>query len=317
MRLPKVPAIVVLTCGAMAVSLELGIRLLNVVPDNAPITYVAIDGDEGYSPAPGAEGRSFFGVVHRINSLGLRDRERPVKKSPGAYRVLAVGDSVAYAHGVAQEQSYAAQLERLLQSRGRPYEVWNLGVEGYNLFNENARYARLAPTLQPDLVVIMVLFNDLLPGPAGLRVTSVGTLAAKGRVAPYPDSWRPYLESSALFTALIRVYSSFGRDRGSFDPWNFYPAMESQLDRFLATSEKAGAPVVLALMSGRSPSAEDYRALASRLAAYAERKGIAFIGFGAVLGEEGRAEFFLPGDSTHPNADGHLRIAEALESLIP
>ena len=185
----------------MLLTLELGIRFLHLVPDNAPITYVAIPGDEGYSPAPGAEGRSMFGIVHRINTLGLRDRERATEKPAGTYRVVVVGDSVVYAHGVAQEEGLVAQLERLLQSRGH-YDVWNLGVEGYNLFNENARYARFAPTLKPDLAVVVILFNDLLPRSADLRVTSVGTLAAKGRTAPYPDRWRPQLEASALFTAL-------------------------------------------------------------------------------------------------------------------
>ena len=179
-----------------------------------------------------------------------------------------------------------------------------LGVEGYNLFNENARYARFAPMLKPDLAVVVILFNDLLPRSADLRVTSVGTLAAKGRTAPYPDRWRPQLEASALFTALIRTYSMIGQGQSSFDPWQFYPTMELELDRFLVTSRKLGVQVVLTLMSGRSPGAEDYQKLASRLAAYAQLRGISFLGLGNILSESGRHEFFLPNDFGPPKCRG-------------
>ena len=127
LRILKLIAVAVGVGGAMLLTLELRIRFLHLVSDNAPITYVAIPGDGGYSPAPGAEGRSMFGIVHRINTLGLRDRERATEKPAGTYRVVVVGDFVVYAHGVAQEEGLVAQLERLLQSRGH-YDVWNLGV---------------------------------------------------------------------------------------------------------------------------------------------------------------------------------------------
>ena len=301
---------------SVSILLELGIRLLHLVPDNAPIQYDAIGGEESFSPKPGSHGHSLYGVLNEINSLGLRDRERPIEKAPGTIRVVVVGDSVTYAHGVPQEQSFCAQLETLLRARGRSYEVWNLGVEAYDSFNENARYERLAPAIKPDQTILMVMFNDLLPGPTDFRVTSAGTLSARGRKAPYPDSWRPFLESSALFTKVMRVYGSMGDNPSTWDPWKYYPAMELQLDRFLATSNRLGSRVIIGLMSGLSPSGADYRALAARLHGYAARKGVTFIGLGEVLGDNGSSALFLPGDSVHPNIEGHTKIARALAPLV-
>ena len=125
-----------------------------------------------------------FGIVHRINTLGLRDRERATEKPASTYRVVVVGDLVVYAHGVAQEEGLVVSPSGSFRAAGIMTSGNSLGVEGYNLFNENARYARFAPMLKPDLAVVVILFNDLLPRSADLRVTSVGTLAAKGRTAP-------------------------------------------------------------------------------------------------------------------------------------
>ena len=111
-------------------------------------------------------------------------------------------------------------------------------------------------------------------------------LALPSRRAPYPDSWRPYLEQSALFHALIYQYGS--RDTRADGSLDYYPAMELQLDQPLETAHGVGSHVVLALMSGRSPTAEQYRALAARLSAYAVQRGVPFLGMGEVLGEAGR-----------------------------
>ena len=277
----------------MLLTLELGIRFLHLVPDNAPITYVAIPGDEGYSPAPGSEGRSMFGIVHRINTLGLRDRERATEKPASTYRVVVVGDFVVYAHGVAQEEGLVAQLERLLQSRGH-YDVWKSRCRRLQPLQRKRALRQVRPHVETG----PRRGCDLVQRPASKISRSSSYFGwysgGKRPNGTYPDRWRPQLEASALFTALICTYSMIGQGQSSFDPWLFYPTMELELDRFLVTSLKLGVQVVLTLMSGRSPGAEDYQKLASRLAAYAQLRGISFLGLGNILSESGRHEFFLP-----------------------
>ncbi len=64
------------------------------------------------------------------NSEGLRGPEFSVNKPPGVYRILIVGECVAFGNGVADDETYAAQLQRLLLDGfpDRRIEVINAGL---------------------------------------------------------------------------------------------------------------------------------------------------------------------------------------------
>jgi hypothetical protein len=70
-----------------------------------------------------------------INSHGLRDEEFSLAKPADRFRILALGDSFTYGHGVRSEETYVKQLEAMLNhklgNRGIRYEVLNAGVPGY------------------------------------------------------------------------------------------------------------------------------------------------------------------------------------------
>src|SRR5882762_4573302 len=68
----------------------------------------------------------------RINSHGLRDRERSHNKPPGVLRIALLGNSFCEALQVPVEKTVGAELERLLNqcpaAAGREVEVINFGV---------------------------------------------------------------------------------------------------------------------------------------------------------------------------------------------
>lgn len=66
------------------------------------------------------------------NSQGLRDREYPLTKPPGTFRVVVLGDSVTMPTGIALEDAWHSRLERRLsrESRELEYEFLNFGVGG-------------------------------------------------------------------------------------------------------------------------------------------------------------------------------------------
>lgn len=106
----------------------------------------------------------FAGVPVHVNSLGFRDtREYSLDKSPETFRILVLGDSVTFGHGALQETTYPYLLEqRLKQWRADvDWQVWNLGVPGYNTRQELAYLQRVGPRYDPDLVIVGFFLNDL------------------------------------------------------------------------------------------------------------------------------------------------------------
>jgi lysophospholipase L1-like esterase len=122
-------------------------------------------------------GRAFLmGVEVTTESHGLRDRERSVAKPPNTFRIVALGDSITMAWGVAQDNAYPQVLERLLNSsppagfpKGLRYEVLNLGVGNYNTVQEVMRLKNLGLKFDPDLVTLGFFINDAEPTPKPSR----------------------------------------------------------------------------------------------------------------------------------------------------
>ena len=105
----------------------------------------------------------FAGVPAHTNSLGFRDtREYSLTKAPGTFRIIVLGDSVTFGHGALYETSYPYLLEQRLR-QWRPdvnWEVWNLGIPGYNTAQELAYLNEVGPRFAPDLVVVGFFPND-------------------------------------------------------------------------------------------------------------------------------------------------------------
>jgi lysophospholipase L1-like esterase len=125
----------------------------------------------------------FAGVPVHINSLGFRDdREYAVAKQPGTFRILVIGDSVTFGHGSLFEHTYPLLLEKRLKA-WKPdvdWQVWNLGVPGYNTSQELAYLLEVGATYRSDLVVVGFYANDVVDnravGPPG-RMAAAAALA--------------------------------------------------------------------------------------------------------------------------------------------
>jgi lysophospholipase L1-like esterase len=99
-------------------------------------------------------------VEYAINAQGFRDDLYPQAKPPQTFRVLLLGDSVAFGFKTSMRATFAKQLETRLRRLG-PAEVLNFGVGGYNPYNEAALLADLGERYQPDLVLVQFCINDL------------------------------------------------------------------------------------------------------------------------------------------------------------
>ncbi len=168
-----IPAMLVAAVCSMA-AVEVWVRARWDDRRGTPGFYIS-DPELGQRLAPGYDGW-FAGVPVHINALGFRDvRDYAVAKPPGTFRILVLGDSVTFGHGALSDTTYPYLLEQRLK-QWRPetnWEVWNLGVPGYNTTQELKYLERVGPAYQPDLVVVGFYENDLadndVPTDATLR----------------------------------------------------------------------------------------------------------------------------------------------------
>lgn len=101
-------------------------------------------------------------VDYEINADGFRDRVRSVEKPPGTFRILVLGDSLAFGYGVGQSAAFPAVLEERANARSDvAVEVLNFGVGGYNPYNEAELFADVGVRYRPDLVLVQFCINDL------------------------------------------------------------------------------------------------------------------------------------------------------------
>jgi lysophospholipase L1-like esterase len=129
------------------------------------------------------------GVSYRINADGFRDGPYARRKPPGTFRIVVLGDSVAFGFGVQAEETFPKQLEQLLRVRLAPadVEVLNLGVNGYNPYTEAMLFVDVGVDYEADLVLVQFCPNDL--GDPTL-FESTAQIAIDFPVEAFPDPGR-------------------------------------------------------------------------------------------------------------------------------
>lgn len=183
-------------------------------------TFTKIDPEVGASLRPEAEGwwRREGETYIRINSAGFRDREHPVEKPAGHFRIAVLGDSYAEALQVPLENTFWAIMERELSACRTPGfwipEVLNFGVSGYGTDQELLTLQRKVWRYSPDLVILaMTTGNDIRNNSPVLEGNPKKPyfLLTDGRLEqtfPYRDSIGFHLRQSLPASWFYHLWSS-------------------------------------------------------------------------------------------------------------
>jgi lysophospholipase L1-like esterase len=126
-------------------------------------TFFEYDPDLGWRGRPDARGRFVgweFTSEVRLNARGFRDRDVPADKPPDVLRILVLGDSITWGHGVEQAERYSDVLGEALRRRGLSVDVVNLAVSGYGTDQELLLWEREGRRYCPDLVLLGLYEND-------------------------------------------------------------------------------------------------------------------------------------------------------------
>ena len=118
--------------------------------------------DRGSAPSSSPPPRDGFG-----QRLGTDVTARPGRSTASVsaerLRIVAFGNSLTAGLGVAQEESYPAQLQRKLEAAGYAYRVVNVGVSGETTAG-GLRRVGWALNSKPSIVILELGGNDGLRG---------------------------------------------------------------------------------------------------------------------------------------------------------
>lgn len=97
-----------------------------------------------------------------INSDGFRGKEYAIQKGNNTYRIVVIGDSVAFGKPLPLENTLPSRLEAALNNMcaQKKFEVLNMGIEGYNSIQELEMLRTKGLKYSPDLVIVYYCFND-------------------------------------------------------------------------------------------------------------------------------------------------------------
>lgn len=174
--------------------------------------YVTGSRDFHYVQKPGTSGRHIspgeFDAEFHINFKGLRGQEIHYERNH-VDRILALGDSFTFGFGVAERETWPAQLQRMVWS---PIEVINAGVMGWGLAEYLIWFRKEGRKYQPDLVVVGVHASDWENAGNGLTsLDSHGNVQIHQAASDAHDKvrsiaqWIPFYETLMTHSALANV----------------------------------------------------------------------------------------------------------------
>jgi len=152
-----------IAAAAVFLVVEVALRIIGYA---APSWY-QLDTKLGWTLKRHKHGWYFAGgerIAIYINSAEMRDREHPLDKPAGVYRIAVLGDEYSEAFDVPIQRTWWWQLPRALQACGasRPVEVLNFAVGGYGTAQELVMLQTTAMRYQPDLVLLQFSPNDVM-----------------------------------------------------------------------------------------------------------------------------------------------------------
>jgi lysophospholipase L1-like esterase len=242
-------------------------------------------------------------VPFQTNTHGLRDKEYPIDKPDGVFRVAVLGDSFTLPSGVAIEDAFHSVLEDRLSAGNElvRYEFINFAVGAYTLQQYLSAIRHKAMEYDPDLILIgFCAGNDhkvFLPHRFPDRYRP------KGRTYPFYGSFA--VNAVALKLQESRVEEERGRltDRQA-------RYLEKVFRELATLGEAEDIPVVLVYLSNQE---ENYKPIEELALA----NGIEhFLDVSSAFRGTNLSDYRILPIDNHPNAQAHQIFADRIYEYL-
>jgi hypothetical protein len=111
----------------------------------------------GWKNAPNVNTQDPYGNRIRTNSQGMRNEQEFAVDKAGSKRLLIIGDSYSFGHGVSDDETYA----HVLNNRHMPdWQVMNLAVSATGTDQQYLMYAHYGEQFSPDIVLLGFYVRD-------------------------------------------------------------------------------------------------------------------------------------------------------------
>ncbi|MFQ5600186.1 MAG: SGNH/GDSL hydrolase family protein [Candidatus Krumholzibacteriia bacterium] len=280
--------------------------------------FVTSDAERGFALKPGYEGSGC-----RVNAAGFRGPELP-RDLGDRKRVLALGESSTFGWMVDDDETWPAQVQRLLGA-DESLVVINGGVPSYTSAQVLIYLRQLLPRLDPDVVIVMVLWNDVL-------YSCIDNWFPELLVIQQPARWRQILlRHSGLYRALLLRKDRDGPAEDVKNP-EALAYFRDNLTRIARECEEQGIELVLvhpAVHASRIPESgmkigprtvsqeffiellDDFARVLDEVAA---EYAVPLVRHRLSIGNAVQDSFFL--DPAHPSRSGHKLVAEEIASTL-
>ena len=243
-------------------------------------------------------------------------------KKPGEIRVFAFGDSVTQGWGVRDNETYIADLARILNGLHCPgvqYEGISAGVDAYSNAQVNQRLQIVFQDgFRPDIAIVAYSFNT--------EFETWTDLQGANRQALLHRVWlKHYLRKSAVYEYVVEhllrrfIYYKL-RSKLVEGSWNvgnrkvadtarFY----KELEQSLATCREHHVPMVLLVLASNGQRG-NLDPMQQTMLDFAKNENVPVVNMIEAWKDKNHPPLF--GDHVHPTAAGHELIAEQLAEVL-
>ena len=161
----------------------------------------------------------------KTNSVGFRDYEFSETKERNIKRILVFGDSITVGTDSIEYQKdlFSKQMENIIskdETLKYKYQVYNMGVDGYNTVQEAENLRLHVAKYKPDIVIVTYCLNDGSQAEIGIYYQILSTFKL-GKIGYFLMGSKLYKAFCQILFEKLKLYKNTDVNDFCDDYWGF------------------------------------------------------------------------------------------------